>query len=242
MDFISFRLSGKVGHFLRAEAGASALSYPIPPRTVILGLLGAVLGISKDEPQVKLEPCFIAVSGKQPTTFWHRIKMRKEEPEYLPKMIKKKKVKGKDSGKSSMATLILQEWLFEPEYIIWVSLPEPFHQELNCRLQKRRWYFQPCMGLSEMMADLNYIGKREAVPLYKGIHQVCTVFPMSLGTPDFETLYEKKLSLNSIRMPYSITSDRVFSLRDYYMERDSSPVPVDTDKAFQWKENIIVCL
>ena len=48
MELINFRLSGRFAHFLRAEASASALSYPVPPRTVILGILGAVLGLSKD--------------------------------------------------------------------------------------------------------------------------------------------------------------------------------------------------
>ena len=49
MELINFRLSGRFAHFLRAEASASALSYPVPPRTVILGILGAVLGLSKDK-------------------------------------------------------------------------------------------------------------------------------------------------------------------------------------------------
>ena len=87
MKLISFKLSGRFGHFLRAETSASALSYPFPPRTVILGILGAVLGLPKDEPQVALEPADIAISGMIPKTHWHRAKFRKDPPALLPRII-----------------------------------------------------------------------------------------------------------------------------------------------------------
>jgi CRISPR-associated protein Cas5h len=32
---------------LKAEASVSALSYPIPPRTALLGMIGAVLGLER---------------------------------------------------------------------------------------------------------------------------------------------------------------------------------------------------
>ncbi|QTA80759.1 CRISPR-associated protein Cas5 domain-containing protein [Desulfonema limicola] len=241
MEFISFQLKGRTGHFLKAEGGASALSYPFPPRTVILGLLGAVLGLAKDEPQIRLEPASIAVSGKLPTTFWHKVKLRKEDPEYLSISIKKTQ-KASASGKDSRATLILQEWLFEPEYTLWVSIPEPYHSEISKRLEHRQWHFQPCMGLSEMMADLLYKGKAEAELLKGNTYNINTVFPRNCGEPDFETMFEQELSINSMRMPRSVTTDRVFAHAEYYMERDARPVPVKTDKAYQWKNQVIVCL
>lgn len=241
MEFISFQLKGRVGHFLRAEAGASALSYPFPPRTTIIGLIGAVLGLGKDEPQVKLEPACIAVSGKLPRTFWHRIKLRKEDPEYLSRMIRKTQ-KESETGKDYKATLILQEWLFEPAYTIWASLPEPYHGELAERLQHRRWHFQPSLGLSEMMADLVFSGKSEAVALLEAVHHVQTVFPKNCGQLDMETVFDKKLSVNAMRMPRTVTPDRVFTLSDYYMERDARPVPIRTGQALRCNDRVIVCL
>ena len=41
MRVVRFRYQGRVGHFLRAEMNASALSYPVPPRTALLGLWSA---------------------------------------------------------------------------------------------------------------------------------------------------------------------------------------------------------
>ena len=242
MDFISFRIKGRVGHFLRAESGASALSYPVPPRTAIMGLVGAVLGMGKDRPQEDLKSALFAVSGKKPKTFWHRIKLRKEDPEILPRRIKKKKKLADETGKSASPTLILQEWLFEPEYEIWASLPEPFQSELELRLKDGRWHFQPCLGLSEMMAELSFCGREESEPLPEATHRLASVFPASCGKLDVETAYEEQLSLNLVRMPRSVTPDRAFTLGDYYMEREGRPVPVETSQAFRWREKVIVCL
>src|SRR5215204_4090672 len=52
---VVFEYAGRFGHFLRAEASVSALSYPVPPRTALLGMIRAVLGLEKDTPQVKLK-------------------------------------------------------------------------------------------------------------------------------------------------------------------------------------------
>ena len=73
MKLVSFRLTGRYGHFLRAEGGVSAISYPVPPRTSILGLLGAILGLDKDQPQTVLEPACIALHGRIPQTHWQAL-------------------------------------------------------------------------------------------------------------------------------------------------------------------------
>jgi CRISPR-associated protein Cas5h len=241
MDFIAFQLQGRFGHFLKAEAGASALSYPAPPRTVIIGLLGAVLGMPKDSPQVELEPASIAVSGELPTTFWHRIKLRKEEPEYLLRTIKKSQ-KASAKGKDSKATLILQEWLFNPRYTVWAALPEPWHTQLAQRLEHKKWYFQPCLGLSEMSADLVFKGRGEAVPLPDAVHRINTVLPQNCGDLDTDTMFADQLAVNMMRMPRRVTPERVFSHANYLMECNARPVPVKTAQALQWRDKVIVCL
>ena len=70
MEVIKFDISGRFGHFQRAETGGtSAPSYPVPPRTAILGVIGAIIGLQKDSPQKQLEPAYIELKGKIPATF-----------------------------------------------------------------------------------------------------------------------------------------------------------------------------
>src|SRR5437879_12366341 len=96
MRVVCFRCFGKYGHFLRAEANANGITYPFPPRTVLLGLVGAVLGLEKDEPQVRLAEAKIAVGGTPPQRFWHKTNVRKDPPAPLPYV-----VKARDTGPSS---------------------------------------------------------------------------------------------------------------------------------------------
>lgn len=241
MELINFRLSGRFAHFLRAEASASALSYPVPPRTVILGILGAVLGLSKDESQIILEPANIAISGKLPKTHWHRAKFRKDPPASLPRFIRNTQKLDRNTSPEK-ATLILQEWLFEPSYTAWVSIPEPHHADLKDRLIKRQWHFNPSLGLSEMIADIEYLGTNECVLLTKGTYDVQSVFQQGTGNLEMDKIFEKELVIHSLQMPRTVTADRVFFHSSYFVERDGKAVPLETDTAYKVDDKIIMFL
>lgn len=239
---ISFRLSGRFAHFLRAEAGASALSYPIPPRTVVLGLIGAVLGLAKDSPQVVLEPFQVALAGKVPHGLWHKAKLRKKPPESLPQVIMRSQTEDKTT-KEELATLIAQEWLFNPSYTLWVSLPEPYHEEFERRVRERQWYYQPSLGLSEMMADLQYLGRETAKPLPSGCYDVSSVIRQGKGEIQVPKVLERNnLALHLLRMPRSVTPDRVFTHEGYILERDGSPIPVQTSEGYEVDGKVIMFL
>ena len=241
MELINFKLSGRFAHFLRAEASASALSYPVPPRTVILGIVGAILGLSKDEPQITLEPANIALSGKLPKTYWHRIKLRKDPPALLPRVIKRGQKADKTTAPEK-ATLILQEWLFEPSYTVSVSIPEPQHTDLKNRIIKRKWHFSPSLGLSEMIADIEYLSSNECMLLPKGVYDVQSVFQQGEGILETEKIFEKELAIHSLHMPRTVTADRVFSHSAYFMERDGRAVPVKTDQAYKVDDKVVMFL
>lgn len=238
---ISFQLSGRFAHFLRAEAGASALSYPIPPRTVILGLIGAVLGLAKDSPQVVLEPFQVALAGQVPQGHWHKAKLRKKPPESLPQVIKRSQTEDKTT-KEELATLIVQEWLYNPSYTLWVSLPEPYHKEFERRVRERQWYYQPSLGLSEMMADLQYLGSEMGKPLPSGCYEVSTVIRQGEGEIQVTKVLERNLALHLLRMPRSVTSERLFTHDGYILERDGSTIPVQTSEGYEVAGKVIMFL
>ena len=48
MEVLSFELSGKMAHFRKYYANNTALSYFIPPRTTLMGILGAIMGFPRD--------------------------------------------------------------------------------------------------------------------------------------------------------------------------------------------------
>lgn len=237
---VVFECAGRFGHFLRAEASVSALSYPVPPRTVLLGMIGAVLGLEKDTPQVKLKDALIAVSGPIPETHWHRVKLRKDPPTALPRKVKKG---AKGSSTDERATLIKQEWLFNPRYTITACLPEEHHAEFASRLRERRWHYSPCMGLSEMAARLDLVGEGTATALPTESEVSCASVALREGSVlDGRRTLEASgngsaLAILPQRMPREVTEDRVFTHADYLIERSGLPIPLRADNAYEIRTN-----
>jgi CRISPR-associated protein Cas5h len=237
---IVFEYAGRFGHFLRAEASVSALSYPVPPRTALLGMIGAVLGLEKDTPQVELKDALIAVSGPIPRTHWHRVKLRKDPPAALPRKVKKG---AKGSSTDEKATLIKQEWLFEPRYTVTACLPEKHHAEFASRVREQRWHYSPCMGLSEMAARLKLVDEGTATALPAGSNVSCaSVARRDSAVLDGRRTLESSgnvgpLAILPQRMPREVTEARVFTHADYLVERSGLPIPLQADSAYEIRTN-----
>jgi len=63
---ISFKLSGKFGHYSKFYTNSSSLSYLIPPRTAIIGLLASILKIPRDEYYELMPEATFKISVRMP--------------------------------------------------------------------------------------------------------------------------------------------------------------------------------
>ena len=68
MEVLSFHLKGKMGHFRRYYSNSSSLTYSVPPRTTICGIIAGILGRERDSyyEEFSLENCDIAVALRSP--------------------------------------------------------------------------------------------------------------------------------------------------------------------------------
>jgi len=233
---IIFEYKGRFAHFLKAEANASAPSYPFPSRTVLLGLTGAVLGLPKDSPQILLKNANFAIFGKAETTHWHTANFRKDPPAPLSKTIKKN---DKGTSKVQRNTIIAQEWLYKPKFIVFVQLPEEYHGQFDHRIRNREWYFTPCLGLSEMMADLIFIDSVKTEQLEEGAYNIETLVRKTQVDFDITTMMEKNLVIKSMRMPRDVTDKREFFHEQYLYEANGKALCLKTASAYRVGDRII---
>lgn len=238
---IRFRLKGKFGHFARAETQTTVLSYPVPPRTFLLGLAGAILGLEKDTPQRVLEPCQIAVSGMSLRSHWHTAKLRKDPPEELSFKIKSQ-LSARTTTQSEKASLITQEWLWHPAFTVWMMLPQPYHDMFSERLTQRQWYFSPYLGLSEMLADIEEVENLPAEPLSASEYTVSTVLRLRTVQLNVGDALERSLGVHMLSMPRTLTAHRVFGHEQYALESHASRVKVQTDAAFLIGDDVVTFL
>jgi CRISPR-associated protein Cas5h len=235
MNVVCFEYRAKYGHFLRAEANANGVTYPVPPRTALLGLIAAVLGLPKDSLARELAEAKVAVGGGVPIKFWHKTNIRKDPPALLPSQVKKT---DKGSSKEQRNFRFPQEWLWRPCYRVWAALPGSHHADFAGRIRDRRWHFTPCMGMSEMLADLEVVFVGDAEPLGLGSHLIASAVDRDSGRIDTAGAAAGGLTLQSLRMPFAVTDDRVFSHRSYWLEHQGRPFPFETARAWRTCEDI----
>ena len=120
-----------------------------------------------------------------------------------------------------------------PCFKVIASLPEPWQDDLVYRLQEKRWHFCPCMGLSEMIADLAFVEVQKAAQLPVGCHQVSTVFRREEGAPDLQVASAAGLSIQSLRLPRDVGVDRSFTHDAYLREINCKPVPVESGNVWR---------
>jgi len=126
---------------------------------------------------------------------------------------------------------LTQEWLFNPEYEVWAALPGKYNNEFSERVKKRRWHFSPYLGISEHLADIQWISDENGKPLNPGDHLIHTVCPQSACTIDTKSLLKEALAIHFIRMPAAVSPGRVFTYVNYFFERNAREIPIKTGKA-----------
>lgn len=242
---VRFRWSARFGFFLRAEAAAAGFGYPVPPRTAVLGVIANLLGLPKDELSVQLADSLVAVSGAVPATHWHNGNYRKTPPAALPYRVKHKVGDDAASGVTAPEknTQLRQEWLLAPDYTVTAVLPAAHHDVLVARLREGRTHFTPCMGLSEMLADIAYLDEVDLERLPAGDRSVASALRVGEGTEiDASAALAAGLHLLTLAMPRAVTAERRFSHASFMVERRGRPIPCHTDRAYQGADQTLVFL
>jgi CRISPR-associated protein Cas5h len=219
---VRFRWHARFGFFLRAEAAVAGFSYPLPPRTAALGLIGSILGLQKDALATELAEARVAVHGALPATHWHRGNFRKDPPAPVPYRVT---AKAKGSSGAEKNTQLRQEWLLAPSYELIVALPGEHHRELVRRLHEGTTRFSPCMGLSEMLAAVELRAELELAPLEQGRHEVSSVVPETDSELDTRAALSQGLHVISLSMTREVSAERRFGHAVYFAERHGRPLP-----------------
>jgi CRISPR-associated protein Cas5h len=230
---VRLRWKARFGFFLRAEAPVVGLGYPVPPRTAILGLLAAVLGLPKDALAVELADAHVALRGPCPRTHWHACNLRKiKAMRFTPASFSAAKppewlATHEDNTQSR------QEWLCDPDFEVIASLPDRWHGDLAARLREGRSHFTPCMGLSEMIAELTFLGDETLTPLGEGTHRITSVARAGQGERlAVEAVLGERLRVLSIALPREVSPERRFTHATYFVAPEGGALPMHTAGAF----------
>lgn len=200
-----FDVWGDYAHFRRFYTTTSPLTFPIPPRTALCGLIGAIIGLEKGNngylKYFTLNKAFIGlrlINPPKKVTIAENIIDTEKSPK---------------SFYDIKRTRIRYEFLKNPKYrIYFYHTDENIYKELKENLISHKSVYTPCLGLSENIANFEFVGEFKVEPKTSGGYvQINSVLPT-------EKIAEKQgINFNregeseyfSIKVPIELNLDRV---------------------------------
>ena len=141
MKIAVFDIEGRFAHFRKFYTNSSSLSYSVPPRTTIEGIIGAILGCERDSYYKKLssEKLHISVKKNKPTRSitqtLNYIKATSPSQLYAP------------DEHTQIPFEIITGWGEESvSYRIYAASKESYMDELRDRLVSERYVYPPSLG------------------------------------------------------------------------------------------------
>jgi len=230
-------------HFRRGYTTTSPLTFSIPPRTVLCGLIGAILGLEKEDNKylkhLTLDKAKIGLRLLNPVK---KVKISEN-------LIDTKTARGIGMNLIKNRTRIGFEFLKDPRYRIyfWHSNKELYSQ-LKESLSKHKTKYTPCLGLSENIANFEFLGELSA-SIKRADNKI--LFHSVISS---EKLSEKQ-GINfdlrgeyfSVRIPVEMNQERIITkYSDILFERNGKPIESKLSEAYceinyynGTKENIV---
>jgi CRISPR-associated protein Cas5h len=160
---LMFKLSGKFAHFRKFYTNASSLSYIIPPRTVIIGILASIMKIPRDEYYDIFSEDNLKISVRIPKNL--EIRKQTQSLNYLHNKFFNLISKGKGLIQHSQCKLELLMYPLEGniEYIIYVGSfnENPILIDFEEKLKNKDVGFGIYFGQRQFKADVEYLGSYE---------------------------------------------------------------------------------
>ncbi|TLF47035.1 type I-B CRISPR-associated protein Cas5b [Maribacter aurantiacus] len=217
-----FDISGEYGHFRKFNTTTSPLTYSLPTPSAIYGVLGAVLGIEREDSLNKIKV------GKE---HLREVFSNSNASVAIRPLSEIKKVNIGfnllDTGSYQSffnvtnRTQIEYELLKDPNYRIFLNWDHRLRNELIERLKSKRFHFHPYLGLSQMSANIEYVGEKELSEVPNNYLDFSTAINLS------------ELDTENAPVDINFIKERVFQVETF-------PLDMQTDRTINRYGEILV--
>jgi len=205
MRVIAFRVRGDFAHFRRYYTTSSPLSFSIPPPSAIRGLIGAILGLSRNKYPGILSTNFSKVGVR----LLSPVKKIRLALNYID--TKDGAWVSRPPSRGRFHTQVRIEFIKDPDYEIYFhhkdkGLMDKFSQMLKAE----RTVYTPYLGITECIAKVFYLWDEEVKPV-KGVSEIVSAFKKS----SLISLHLKEgTGIIVERVPIHIGEDRIHTSSD----------------------------
>ncbi|MDO6354583.1 type I-B CRISPR-associated protein Cas5b [Caloramator sp. CAR-1] len=221
MDFLVFDLKGKFAHFRKFYTNSSSLSYSVPPRTTIEGLIAAILGYERDSYYEILDSQKLNIGLKKLTPTRKIV----QSLNYIKATSISHVIKPKEHTQVPFEIVTSEGNL---GYRVYVNhIDERIMEDLEDRLKNNRFYYVPYLGVASFNLSLEFKGRFQGkLKFDEDFVEISSIIRKSL-------IKEGGLDVNiegiivKEKMPRDFLKDRIIKeIEDYIFEENGGPLRV----------------
>lgn len=207
-DIIAFKLTSDYAHFSHPATIYSSLTYPVPPKTAIMGFLGAVIGLDD-----YWELAGLLYSVKINSQIRKKVFVFNGIKSALSANFKF------EYQNSSEKKQFYRELICSPSYTIYLNLkevPDGFKEKVISNLKEHKTAYTPYLGINFCIADFEFIDIAECKRPASEIVDVST-FVLQDDFVFEPSKYDMRLT--SARMACGVEEGRIFKdFKDFVIE------------------------
>lgn len=234
MDLLILKVKGKFAHFRKFYTNSSSLSYSVPPRTTIIGLIAAVLGYERDSYYEIFSKDKFNVSIKKDS----RIRKIMQSVNYIKATSPKNIFQPKDHTQIPVEILTGDDGV---EYTIYVSCTDKnLMDKLEYRVKNNRYVYSPYLGAAPFNCSFQFCSRLDIQP-EKGNELIRISTPVNLKyiVPGSIDIFENdNLKLLKERMPVEFLKGRELgNMASYIYDENGHSLKLKLNTEFIKLEN-----
>jgi CRISPR-associated protein Cas5h len=228
MDVLVFDLFADFGHFKVPYTTTSPLTLPVPSRTAVYGIIGAVVGLDKKEylSYFQGEDCKMALGVKRPVK-----KIRIAQNLINTKNVNETFMFARmNTRKAAPHSPTRIEFLKEPGYRVYLHHREREIFEKLCRqLENHHTVYTISLGISECLANFEYIGlfNAKSIENNKEFVEFDSIIPLQRLSAPGDLDLDGENYLIRVHLPLEMKSDReLIKTGDFLIEANGNKIKV----------------
>jgi len=229
MDLLILKVKGKFAHFRKFYTNSSSLSYSVPPRTTVIGLIAAVLGYERDSYYELFSRDNFNVSIKKDSC----IRKIMQSVNYIKATSPKSIFQPKDHTQIPVEILTGDDGV---KYTIYINCDDKnLMNELEYRAKNNKYVYSPYLGAAPFNCTFEFCHRLDVQPQKSNeLVQISTLINSKyIAAGSIDIFENDNLKLLKERMPVEFLKDReVGDMASYIYDENGHPLKLKLNTEF----------